>query len=143
MKTKAALDPESWKAFERQIVDKIALIMKEEYAKIVGDRFGSDNGRFEPLTTSTLVDRMKKGFGPTPVMVRTGRLMRSIMADVQIRPAGGNEFEILFPSAEYYAKYHTSPENGGVPTKTVRDPIAFSESDVKKLIAATVARLTG
>lgn len=55
--------------------------MAEDFWAHEAEIFASEGSGWRPLAPSTIRDRVKHGFGPAPIMVRTGRLMNSLISD--------------------------------------------------------------
>lgn len=51
-------------------------------------RFDNNPG-WKPLTKATIRDRKRKGFGPTPILYRTGRLKGASVQDIGIETGSG------------------------------------------------------
>lgn len=110
----------------RTAMEEIAETMDKE----VRGNFTEEGARLEPsrwtaLTPSTILDRLRKGFAAGPILVRTGDLRDSFMADV------GDMSVRFFSTCEYF-QYH---QLGG-PNLPRRRMLAFSERLKQEILAA-------
>jgi phage gpG-like protein len=84
----------------------------EEMTEIEDERFASEgHGRWAPLAESTLRDRARRGFGPGPILQRTGNLRESLVDPA--RAAKTTPRTMTWGSDVDYARYHQ--EGGSIP----------------------------
>ena len=90
----------------REPLSKSAGFMKEEALR----NFPAEGGVFEenwpPLKPSTIRRKEKAGYGDQPMMVRTGRLKNSFIAEEPKVSAGIGKVDVMNPVP--YAKSHQS-----------------------------------
>jgi hypothetical protein len=55
----------------------------------IQDKFQNNPGSWKPLTPFTIRDRRAKGFGPTPILYRTGRLKGAAVQEIAIETGSG------------------------------------------------------
>lgn len=55
----------------------------------ITDKFQNNPGSWKPLTQFTIRDRRAKGFGPTPILYRTGRLKGAAVQEIAIETGSG------------------------------------------------------
>ncbi len=72
-------------------------------------RQASGDGAWPPLAPSTVADRLRRGFGPGPMLVRSGRYRRSWLggpASTSTYAQRGDGFRLLVGSASELAPWH-------------------------------------
>lgn len=103
--------------------------MGETVLREVGRQFDAEGARLEPykwqaLTQKTILDRIRRGFPPGPILTRTGLLRDSFQKEVT------DEFVRVYNPVEYF-KYHQE----GTPFMAQRRMLAFPEWLKQDIIA--------
>lgn len=109
-------------------------IVAERFNEIAKGEFDSQGGNFggwDPLRPATLEDRARKGYGPTPILERSGDFMRGLTDDtdpehvVRITPE-----ELHWGSTTPFGNYHMT----GTANMSARPPFRMDELDKKTVV---------
>mgnify|MGYP000870163905 FL=1 len=138
-------DPfESLVAFVKAIVaptkteqDALSAAVRQGWGEnFAGERSG-DGRSWAALKPSTVLDRLRSGYGARPILVRTGHLRASLLSpgatdSYEQAQASGNEWQLVVGSEDAKAIFHEQ----GTARMPARPFIALSDQAEQRVVSA-------
>lgn len=125
-----------------------SLADREHLENVIQETFGenfsreaSGDGVWPPLAPSTIADRLRRGFGPGPILVRSGRYRRSWMggpASMMTYVQREDGFRLRVGSASELAPWHEF----GTDTIPARTVATFDDRQLDSLATTVEQMLT-
>lgn len=120
----------------RPVWDEIEVILRKSTQSVFASEGRGGQFKWPPLKPSTILDRIRQGYSPTPMLVRSGRMKRGITQQGGEHIFNKRKLEMDFGTSVPYLIFHQmsreiNPGKGKLPRRAV---VVIDKKDVSQII---------